>query len=124
MREHGFVRIVLTAALLVGLAGCSRADGPFLITNELGVPIRYWRGFDADEPSDSAVQVYPTEPGSTLEIYPSYDDPDFPWGIWPISHWAPASCRDDLYLIVEAEDGRRFVHEPPLCDDGRWVISE
>ncbi|MET9782790.1 hypothetical protein [Nocardiopsis alba] len=41
-----------------------------------------------------------------------------------ISHWASASCRDDLYLIVEAEDGRRFVHEPPLCDDGHWVISE
>ncbi len=79
MRAHGFIRIVLTTALLIGLVGCTRSDDPFLITNELDVSI---------------------------------------------SHWASASCRDDLYLIVEAEDGRRFVHEPPLCDDGHWVISE
>lgn len=56
MRAHGFVRIVLTAALLVGVVGCTRADDPFLVTNELDVPIRYWRGFDADEPSYSTVQ--------------------------------------------------------------------
>lgn len=124
MRAHGFTRIVLAFVLLIGLAGCTRTDDPFLITNELDVPIRHWRGLDPNEPSGSEYPSYPTTPGASLEVYPTYDDPDFPWGIWPISYWAPASCRDDLYLIVEAEDGRKFVHEPPLCDDDHWVISD
>ncbi|MFE9641718.1 hypothetical protein ACFYOC_22095 [Nocardiopsis alba] len=124
MRAHGSIRIVLTVVLLVGLAGCSRTGDDFMITNDLDSPIQHWTGAYPDEPSGAEIPSYSTKPGASIEVRLTYEEPGFPWGIWPISYWAPASCRDDLYLIVEAEDGRRLVHEPPLCDDGHWVISE
>ena len=55
---------------------------------------------------------------------PPMDDPDPPWGWWPFSIFADTQCRDDLYVLAETEDGQRFVHEPPVCEDGEWTVSE
>lgn len=124
MKAGGYARIVLASVLLLGAAGCTRTGDNFLLTNELDVPIRHWIGMNPEEPSGSENPTFPAKPGASKEVHLVYDDPAFPWGIWPVSYWAPASCRDDLYLFVEAEDGREFVHEPPLCNDGHWIISE
>ncbi|OLT30685.1 hypothetical protein BJF83_24660 [Nocardiopsis sp. CNR-923] len=63
-------------------------------------------------------------PGEFEQVGLGLDEPGFPWNVWPFSHWARTPCRDDLYLLVESQDGRRFVHDPPLCIDGDWTISD
>ncbi|MFD6949298.1 hypothetical protein A6A08_12905 [Nocardiopsis sp. TSRI0078] len=99
-----------------------------MVRNELDVPILTMTD---DTPLEGVPALFEPEafedvgiePGGSETVVLGLDESGFPWKFWPFSRWAETPCWDDLYLIVESQDGRRFVHEPPLCIDGDWTIS-
>ena len=127
MSARGLVPAVVVPVLALALVSCKTDEEGFIVRNGLDVPILVTTDEDPEAGTSWEAENFDdfgVEPGGFRMVTPRMDDPEPPWGSWPLSIWADPQCRDDLYVLVETEDGQRFVYEPPVCEDGEWTVSQ
>ena len=117
----------IAGLMVLTLVSCTSEEAGFDVRNGLDVPILVTTEEDPEAETEwgqADFASFGVGPGMVRQMTPPMDDPDPPWGWWPFSIFADTQCRDDMYVLAETEDGQRFVHEPPICEDGEWTVSE